>query len=109
MLHFYYFNNARSDAYLTTDFGLSDHYVGVMKGVILSICPRGAIVDISHGVGVVRDRRGRIHHRAGVPSFPRGTVNVVVVDPGVGTERRPILTEAAGEEIPLRPITECSP
>ena len=46
---------------LTTDFGLSDHYVGAMKGVILGICPQAQIVDITHEVGAVRDHRRRVH------------------------------------------------
>lgn len=76
---------------LTTDFGTSDHYVAQMKGVILGINPQATIVDISHaiapqnilqGAGVI----GEAHR-----SFPAGAIHVVVVDPGVGTGRRPIL------------------
>src|SRR5579871_4503494 len=82
---------------LTTDFGLSDHYVGVMKGVILSICPRARIVDISHGVGAYAIAEGAFTVAQSYPYFPRGAVHVVVVDPGVGTARRPILAQAAGQ------------
>ncbi len=82
---------------LTTDFGLSDHYVGVMKGVILSICPRARIVDISHGVGAYAIAEGAFTVAQSYPYFPRGAVHVVVVDPGVGTSRRPILAQAAGQ------------
>ena len=82
---------------LTTDFGLSDHYVGVMKGVILSICPRARIVDISHGVGAYEIAEGAFTISQAYRYFPRGAVHVVVVDPGVGTSRRPILAQAAGQ------------
>ena len=82
---------------LTTDFGLSDHYVGVMKGVILSICPRARIVDISHGVGAFEIAEAAFTISQAYRYFPRGTVHVVVVDPGVGTSRRPILAQAAGQ------------
>lgn len=82
---------------LTTDFGLFDHYVGVMKGVILGICPRAQIVDISHQVGAYAIAEGAFAIAQSYRSFPRGTVHVVVVDPGVGSERRAILMEAAGQ------------
>ncbi len=76
---------------LTTDFGLTDPYVGMMKGVILSVNPETRIVDISHQVNA-----GDISHAAGLIKetfrfFPKGTIHVVVVDPGVGGDRRPIL------------------
>lgn len=82
---------------LTTDFGLSDHYVGSMKGVILGICPRAQIVDISHQVSPYAIPKGAFLIAQAYRSFPRGTVHVVVVDPGVGSDRRPILMEAAGQ------------
>ncbi len=82
---------------LTTDFGLSDHFVGTMKGVILGICPQAQIVDISHDVGAFGIHEGAYLVAQAYPYFPRGTVHVVVVDPGVGTSRRPILAEAAGQ------------
>jgi S-adenosyl-L-methionine hydrolase (adenosine-forming) len=82
---------------LTTDFGLSDHYVGAMKGVILSICPRARIVDISHGVGAYEIAEAAFTLSQAYRYFPRGAVHVVVVDPGVGTSRRPILAQAAGQ------------
>ena len=75
---------------LMTDFGTSDHYVGVMKGVILNINPQVQIVDITHDIPP-QDVHGAAFlidsaHRY----FPTGTVHVVVVDPGVGSERRAI-------------------
>lgn len=82
---------------LTTDFGLSDHYVGAMKGVILSICPSARIVDISHGVSAYEIGEGAFTLAQAYRYFPRGTIHVVVVDPGVGTTRRPILAQAAGQ------------
>jgi S-adenosyl-L-methionine hydrolase (adenosine-forming) len=82
---------------LTTDFGLSDHYVGVMKGVILGICPRVRIVDISHQAGSFEIREGAYLVAQAYHYYPRKTVHLVVVDPGVGTSRRPILMEAAGQ------------
>lgn len=82
---------------LTTDFGLSDHYVGTMKGVILGICPEARIVDISHDVKPFEIGEGGYAIAQAYRYFPKKTVHVVVVDPGVGTARRPILMEAAGQ------------
>ena len=82
---------------LTTDFGLSDHYVGTMKGVILSICPQARIVDISHDVTPYEIAEGAYLLAQAYRYFPKKTVHVVVVDPGVGTARRPILMQAAGQ------------
>jgi hypothetical protein len=76
---------------LTTDFGLADPYVAVMKGVILSIAPQARIVDLTHHIhhgGVVE---ATLLLREAYGFFPRGTVHVAVVDPGVGSERRAIL------------------
>ena len=82
---------------LTTDFGLSDHYVGTMKGVILGICPKAQIVDIGHEVSPFEITEGAYLIAQAYRYFPPKTVHVVVVDPGVGTARRPILMEAAGQ------------
>ena len=82
---------------LTTDFGLSDHYAGAMKGVILGICPQAEIVDLSHEVGAYEVVEAAFLLAQTYPYFPRGTVHVVVIDPGVGTARRPILAEAGGQ------------
>jgi len=82
---------------LTTDFGASDHYVGAMKGVILSICPQAQIVDICHDVTPFQIAEGAYVIAQAYECFPKRTVHVVVVDPGVGTARRPILVEAAGQ------------
>jgi S-adenosyl-L-methionine hydrolase (adenosine-forming) len=82
---------------LTTDFGLSDHYVGVMKGVILGICPHAQLVDISHEVSRYAIAEGAFLIGQAYRFFPPGTVHLVVVDPGVGSPRRPIVVEAAGQ------------
>jgi S-adenosylmethionine hydrolase len=81
---------------LTTDFGLTDHFAGAMKGVILGICPAAQIVDISHGVTPFEIAEGAYLIAQAWRYFPKKTVHVVVVDPGVGTARRPILVEAGG-------------
>jgi S-adenosylmethionine hydrolase len=76
---------------LTTDFGLNDHFVGTIKGVILSISPEIEIVDISHSVQAFDVLDGALTIAQAYSYFPSGTVHLVVVDPGVGTARRPIL------------------
>ena len=81
---------------LTTDFGLNDHFVGAMKGVILEIVPEAAIVDISHAVQAFDVLDGAIAISQAYSYFPNGTVHVVVVDPGVGTTRRPIIASSDG-------------
>jgi S-adenosyl-L-methionine hydrolase (adenosine-forming) len=81
---------------LTTDFGLNDHFVGAMKGVILEIVPEAAIVDISHAVQAFDVLDGAIAISQAYSYFPTGTVHVVVVDPGVGTTRRPIIASSDG-------------
>jgi S-adenosylmethionine hydrolase len=76
---------------LTTDFGLNDHFIGAMKGVILSIEPDAHIVDICHAVQAFDVLDGALSISQAYSYFPSGTVHVVVVDPGVGTARRPIV------------------
>lgn len=75
---------------LTTDFGLADGYVGTMKGVILGIAPSATIVDISHDISPQDVREAAYTLYAATPYFPQDTIHVVVVDPGVGSERRAI-------------------
>jgi S-adenosylmethionine hydrolase len=82
---------------LTTDFGLSDHYAGAMKGVILGICAGARIVDISHQVAPFQIAEGAYLIAQAYACFPKKTVHVAVVDPGVGSARRAILVEAAGQ------------
>ncbi len=82
---------------LTTDFGISDHFVGAMKGVILGIAPRARIVDITHQITPFEVNEAGFVIAEAARWFPKGTIHVVVVDPGVGTARRPILVEAGGQ------------
>ncbi len=79
---------------LTTDFGTNDHFVGVMKGVILDIVPEAEIVDICHSVQAFDVLDGALTISQAYSYFPSRTVHVVVVDPGVGTARRPILASS---------------
>lgn len=76
---------------LTTDFGLNDHFVGTIKGVILDTVPEIEIVDICHSVQAFDVLDGALTIAQAYSYFPNGTVHLVVVDPGVGTARRPIL------------------
>lgn len=80
---------------LTTDFGLVDSYVAIMKGVILSIAPGVRIVDITHAVPPHNVTAAAYALQRAVPYFPPGTVHVAVVDPGVGSARRPLAIHAA--------------
>lgn len=75
---------------LTTDFGTADGYVGTMKGVILSIVPHAQLVDISHHIARQNLRQAAYTLYTAYPFFPPRTVHLVVVDPGVGSARRPI-------------------
>jgi S-adenosylmethionine hydrolase len=76
---------------LTTDFGLNDHFVGTMKGVISSIAPEAQIVDICHSVQAFDILDGALALAQSYLYFPSQTIHLVVVDPGVGSARRPIL------------------
>jgi S-adenosylmethionine hydrolase len=79
-----------------TDFGSKDHYAGAMKGVILGINPNARIVDITHEIEKFNIFEAAFKLISYYTYFPRGTVHVVVVDPGVGGQRRPIAAEAGG-------------
>ncbi len=78
---------------LTSDFGLKDPYVAEMKGVILTINPNANIIDLTHGVEKFSIRMGAFMLASAAPYFPKGTIHLAVVDPGVGTERRAILVQ----------------
>jgi S-adenosyl-L-methionine hydrolase (adenosine-forming) len=80
----------------TTDFGLSDHFVGVMKGVVAGIAPAARVIDISHDVAPYNVTEAAFVIAEAWPYFPKRTIHVIVVDPGVGSTRRPILAEAGG-------------
>ena len=81
---------------LTTDFGLRDPYVGIMKGVLLSVCPSARLVDLTHDIPPLDVLGGVLALEAAVPFFPRGTVHLAVVDPGVGSPRRALAVRADG-------------
>lgn len=78
---------------LTSDFGLKDSYVAQMKGVIYTINPTATLIDITHDVEKFNIRMGAFMLFSAASYFPKGTVHVSVVDPGVGTERRAILVQ----------------
>jgi len=79
---------------LLSDFGLKDPYVAEMKAVILSLCPQARLVDISHEVEKFNVRMGAFVLASAASYFPKGSIHVAVVDPGVGTKRRALLVEA---------------
>ncbi len=81
---------------LTTDFGLDDPFVGILKGIILGIAPEARLVDISHAVEPGNVLQAAHVLEAAHPWFPEGTVHCVVVDPGVGSERRALAVKSGG-------------
>jgi S-adenosylmethionine hydrolase len=81
---------------LLTDFGLADHYVAVMKGVILNICPKARLVDISHEIEPFCIAEGAYTLAQAWKYFPIGTIHLAIVDPGVGGARRPVVAETGG-------------
>jgi len=80
---------------LLSDFGHKDPYVAEMKAVILSINPKVRIVDVTHEIEKFNIRMGSYVLASAAPYFPKNTVHVAVVDPGVGTKRRPIIVETS--------------
>jgi S-adenosyl-L-methionine hydrolase (adenosine-forming) len=80
---------------LTTDFGASDWFVGTMKGVILAINPKATVVDITHEIAPGDIRAGAFALMASWRYFPKGTVHVAVIDPGVGSRRQAIAAQTA--------------
>ena len=76
-----------------TDFGLKDGFSGVLKGVVYSINPSARIVDLSHNINSFDILEGALVLKAHYKYFPEGTIFVVVVDPGVGTDRLPIVVK----------------
>lgn len=82
---------------LLTDFGLQDHFVGVMKGVIAEIAPQTKVIDISHQIHPQNVIEGSRMLKEAVPYFPAGTVHVAVVDPGVGTHRRAVAAQIGSQ------------
>ncbi|HME13340.1 MAG TPA: SAM-dependent chlorinase/fluorinase, partial [Candidatus Acidoferrum sp.] len=82
---------------LTTDYGTNDHLAGTLKGVILKIVPDATVVDITHQVNAYDLLDGALAIGSAYSYFPARTIHVVVVDPGVGTARRPLLVSAGGQ------------
>ena len=82
---------------LTTDYGTNDHLVGTLKGVLLKINPELTIVDITHHVNPYDLLDGALTIGAAYAYFPPRTIHIVVVDPGVGTTRRPLLVTAQNQ------------
>ena len=78
---------------LTTDFGLRDPCVAEMKAAILGVCPHAVIVDVTHEVDKFDIRMGAFILASAAPYFPSGAIHVAVVDPDVGTKRRPIIIQ----------------
>jgi S-adenosyl-L-methionine hydrolase (adenosine-forming) len=78
---------------LTTDFGTKDPYVAEMKGVIFSINPNSIIVDVTHEIEKFNIKAGAFTLASAAPYFPKNTIHLAVVDPGVGTERLPIMIQ----------------
>jgi len=87
---------------LLTDFGLRDHFVGTMKGVILGICPDAVMVDITHDLSSLAVSEAAFLLGCSYSYFPPGTVHLAVVDPGVGGERKP-LAARCGEHLLVGP------
>lgn len=81
---------------LTTDFGENDHYVGAMRGTILSLCPRATLVDITHLIPAFSALEGSFALSQACPSFPEGTIHLAVVDPGVGGLRKSLIVRSGG-------------
>jgi hypothetical protein len=87
----------RSIVTLTTDFGTTDHFAGSMKGVVMGLAPLTTVVDITHEIKPFAIEEAAFTIAQAYPLFPKKTIHVVVVDPGVGSARRPVLIEAAGQ------------
>ena len=75
---------------LTTDFGLDDPFVGIMKGVILGICPNAELVDLTHSISPQNVFQAAYALQSSAVFFPKNTIHLAVVDPGVGGRRRGI-------------------
>lgn len=81
---------------LTTDFGVGSPYVAAMKAKLLAGCPEASLVDVSHSVGAFDVHAAAFVLWAGTRDFPPGSVHLAVVDPGVGSARRPIALQIQG-------------
>jgi S-adenosyl-L-methionine hydrolase (adenosine-forming) len=81
---------------LITDFSRGDEYAGAMKGAILKVNPRCQVIDVTHQIEPQNVPRAAFVLRNTYPYYPAGTVHLVVVDPGVGTRRRPVILQKGG-------------
>lgn len=79
---------------ILTDFGEKDPYVGAMKGVILSICPHAKIIDLSHNIQKHNIREGAFFLFSVAKYYPKNTIHLVVIDPGVGSDRKPLIIQS---------------
>src|SRR5687767_15320180 len=84
---------------LTSDFGTVDFYAAAMKAVLLRACPEARLIDVTHGVPRHDILCGSITLERSIDGFPPGTLHLAVVDPGVGTDRRLLVTELNGQLI----------
>ena len=82
---------------LTTDFGYADPYVGAVKGTILRACPTARLIDITHAVPAHQVLTGAFILASAAPHFPAGTLHLVIVDPGVGTDRAILVAQFGGQ------------
>lgn len=82
---------------LTTDFGTSDYFAGAMKGVVVALAPAARLIDITHEIAPFNILEAALVISQAAPYFPKGTIHLVVVDPGVGSDRRALLAEAGGQ------------
>lgn len=82
---------------LTTDFGLEDEYLGVIKGVIIGLAPQARLIDLCHTIRPQDIRQASFILQAAAPYFPKETIHLAVVDPGVGTDRRLLAVRAMGQ------------
>ena len=88
---------------MITDFGFKDFYVGAMKGAMYKVFPQAKIDEISHGVSKFDIKEGAYTLAKAAPEFPTGTVFVGVIDPGVGTQRKPIAMKTKNENYFIAP------
>src|SRR5262249_59023436 len=91
---------------LTTDFGTGSPFVAAVKGVILSVNPAARLVDLGHAIPPFDLKHAAFFLREAIPYFPPGTFHVVVVDPGVGSDRSVLFAEVAGQRL-LVPDNGC--
>src|SRR5262249_37551880 len=91
---------------LTTDFGTGSPFVAAVKGVILSVNPAVRLVDLGHAIPPFDLKHAAFFLREAIPYFPPGTVHVIVVDPGVGSDRSVLFAEVAGQRL-LVPDNGC--